>query len=144
DGLSDGLAERLSERVGGRRGCVMLRLPRGNDLLVALLATLKAGCWYAPIALDEPDDRIRTMVATAAPIAVISGDAAPGAVWGDVPVLSPRADGPAAGVRPLPEVAPDHPVYVLFTSGSTGTPKAVLLGTAALCNRIRWMARRYP
>lgn len=145
DDLSDGLADRLNERVGGRRGCVMLRLPRGNDLLVALLATLKAGCWYAPIALDEPDDRIRTMVATAEPIAVIGDDAASSAVWDGLPVLSPRAGTRAAKPpRPLPAVAPDDPVYVLFTSGSTGTPKAVLLGNIALCNRIQWMARRYP
>jgi amino acid adenylation domain-containing protein len=142
DLLSDEMAAAILHSTGGRRGAVMLRMPRRVDLLVALLGVLKAGCHYVPIAADEPGSRVEVMVDVVQPLCsvVIAGQealAVPG-----IPALAvPRAAaGPPAPLRP---VDPDDPVYALFTSGSTGVPKAVLLGSAALSNRILWMARQF-
>jgi amino acid adenylation domain-containing protein len=140
DLASDAMAEAIATATGGRRGAVVVRLPRSTDLLVALLGVLKAGCWYVPIGLDEPAARVRAMLGDAKPLAAVTGPAS--AVDG-LESLSVPAPPEHADLHPLRTVKPDDPVYVLFTSGSTGRPKGVLLGSAALCNRILWMHERY-
>jgi amino acid adenylation domain-containing protein len=146
DALSDDLAAALTRVAAGRRGAVVLYLPRGVGLLVAMLGVLKAGCWYLPIDLDEPEPRIGSMTAVTSPVAVIAGAGAPplpaplGALT-EVALPTSVPDGAAPG--PLTAVRPQDPAYVMFTSGSTGRPKGVLVGSEALCNRILWMAREY-
>ncbi|MGW2248832.1 amino acid adenylation domain-containing protein [Kitasatospora sp. NPDC001660] len=142
DLLSDACAAAVRGATGGRRGAVAVRMPRQADLLVALLGVLKAGCHYVPIATDEPAGRIAAMVAAVRPLCTVVAagqeDLAPG---GAPAVTVPRT--PPAGYAPLREVGPQDPVYALFTSGSTGAPKAVLVGAAALANRVLWMAGRF-
>ncbi|ONI91596.1 hypothetical protein ALI22I_08255 [Saccharothrix sp. ALI-22-I] len=136
---SDDVARRLLELTGSVRGAVVLRMPRGVDLIVAILGVLKAGCWYLPIALDEPLRRATAMVRAAQAVAVIGVEP-----FADLPRIAvASAWNGTAELSPLRPAAPDDPVYVLFTSGSTGSPKGVLLGNAALCNRILWMCREY-
>ncbi|WP_320068798.1 non-ribosomal peptide synthetase [Micromonospora sp. RTGN7] len=141
--LSDILAERL-RRVTDESGPVVLRLPRSVRRAVAALGVLKAGRAYLPIGLDEPAARVASMVRRARPVAVI-GD---GTALPELPVLAvpELTELPADGGEPAPlaSVPPEQPVYVMFTSGSTGEPKGVVLGSAALCNRLLWMQRRFP
>ncbi|MEQ4304749.1 condensation domain-containing protein [Plantactinospora sp. B6F1] len=102
---------------------VGVSLPRGTDLVVALLAVWRAGAGYVPIDPGLPHRRRAALVAQAAVAAVIT------------------LDGVRAGST-TPNSAPD-PGYVLFTSGSTGTPKPVLVGRAALAARVGWMVEAY-
>ena len=138
--LSDALAERLRAEVADD-GPVLLRLRRGVDRAVAVLAVLKAGRGYVPVDPDEPAPRLARMIALARPAATIGeGLGADGP-----PALAvPRRVDLRALPRPLEPVPPDQTVYVIFTSGSTGEPKGVVLGSAALCARLLWMQRRYP
>ncbi|MEU2148733.1 amino acid adenylation domain-containing protein, partial [Streptomyces globisporus] len=102
------------------------------ELIVTLLAVLKAGAAYLPLRPDQPADRLAHLVsATGAELVLVADDAGPGAPGATgaltVPKLTlaalartePHPDGPAA------QVAPDSPAYVITTSGSTGRPKAV-------------------
>src|SRR5690606_22902300 len=98
---------------------VGVSLPRGSDLIVALLATWRAGAGYVPIDPRLPALRQETLVDQAAVAAVVT----PGGV----------TPGAATPTRV------DEPAYVLFTSGSTGAPKPVLVGRAALAARTGWM-----
>jgi len=144
DARSDRLADGILAATGGATGAVALILPRGVDLLVALLGVLKAGCWYVPVATDEPPQRAAVMAELAEPVAVVAPpgrDLGPFSVAPLVPV--PAWADPAGPLRDLPEVAPDQRVYIMFTSGSTGTPKGVVAANAALCNRILWGVRHY-
>ena len=137
--LSDTMANRLCTAVGGP-GPVVLRLRRGVERAVAILGVLKAGHAYLPVDPDEPAARVASMVRQAQPVAVIGdGGGIPGLPVLDVPEVPDGHGEPA----PLAAVAPDQPVYVMFTSGSTGEPKGVVLGNAALCSRLMWMRRRY-
>lgn len=102
---------------------VGVSVPRGPELVAALLAAWRAGAGYVPIDPRLPTRRRATLIAEAAVAAVITAD----------------------GVEPgcaTPSSAPD-PAYVLFTSGSTGVPKPVLVGRAALDARVTWMADAY-
>ncbi|MFF3036063.1 amino acid adenylation domain-containing protein [Streptomyces rubiginosohelvolus] len=125
-------AARLRTLGVGEGSVVVLRLDKSPELIVALLAVLKAGAAYLPVRPDQPADRLAHLVsATGAELVLAADDAGPG-VHGatgalTVPTLTlaalartePHPEGPAA------QAAPDSPAYVITTSGSTGSPKAV-------------------
>ncbi|WP_299056332.1 non-ribosomal peptide synthetase [uncultured Nocardioides sp.] len=122
----------------GRR--VGVALPRGADLVVALLGVLRAGAVYLPIDLEYPRARIQHIVTDADPSTVLTDrasvdrlpDGTPAVLLDDDTTrrLLDEADVDAA----LPTVAPEHPAYLTYTSGSTGRPKGVLVDHAALGN----------
>ncbi|TYZ42900.1 non-ribosomal peptide synthetase, partial [Ralstonia solanacearum] len=132
------LAHGLIAQGIGPAQFVGIALPRGLDLLVALLAVLKAGAAYLPLDPDYPQDRLAFMIEDAQPTLVIThaavADRLPAGApqWTlDAPETEARLSRmPAADptdahrVRPL---LPSHPVYVIYTSGSTGKPKGVVI-----------------
>ncbi|MGW5658706.1 non-ribosomal peptide synthase/polyketide synthase [Streptomyces sp. NPDC003758] len=134
DARSGRLAHRLAELGAGPEKFVALALPRSADLVVAVLAVLRAGAAYLPLDPGLPAERVTHLLADAGPVAVVTTtQAAPDTT---VPVLllddpGVRADlarrpvsGPAdPGLRPLPE----SPAYAIYTSGSTGRPKGVVV-----------------
>ncbi|MFV2180092.1 AMP-binding protein, partial [Actinomadura sp. LOL_016] len=68
------LARRLVECGVGPEQFVALALPRSADLVVAVLAVLKAGAAYVPMDPDYPADRIAYMVADARPVLTIRAE----------------------------------------------------------------------
>ncbi|SCX62694.1 AMP-binding enzyme C-terminal domain-containing protein, partial [Variovorax sp. EL159] len=117
---------------------VALALPRSLELVVSLLAILKAGAAYVPLDVDYPKDRLAFMLEDAAPACMISNRATAAILPPGVPTLSlddtsltaSLAAAPLANptdhdrVRPL---RPANPAYVIYTSGSTGKPKGVVI-----------------
>ncbi|MET9608864.1 amino acid adenylation domain-containing protein [Streptomyces sp. NPDC006512] len=130
-------ANRLAHWLVGRgvrpESLVAVRLPRSADLVVALLAVLKAGAAYLPIDPDHPRSRIDHILDDARPALVLDADALAGAD------LSGRPDS-----APAVRVAPDNTAYVIYTSGSTGNPKGVAIPHGALANFLATMGRRVP
>ncbi|WP_455432703.1 non-ribosomal peptide synthetase/type I polyketide synthase [Streptosporangium soli] len=123
------LARRL-RGLGVRNGSVVaLCLDKSPELIVVLLAVLKAGGAYLPLDPGHPVDRLAHLVHAAGCGLVIVDDSArellaglPGGALtlGD---LHRIADPP--GAEPEVIVDLDSPAYVISTSGSTGRPKAV-------------------
>ncbi|XRQ13791.1 amino acid adenylation domain-containing protein [Actinomadura welshii] len=107
------LARRLVERGAGPERFVALSLPRSADLVVAILAVLKAGAAYVPMDPDYPADRIAYMVEDAKPILTLGPDDLDAAGYDDGDL----------GVA----IDPENPAYVIYTSGSTGRPKGVVV-----------------
>ncbi|WP_051712775.1 non-ribosomal peptide synthetase [Spirillospora albida] len=107
------LARRLVERGVGPEQFVALALPRSAELVVAIIAVLKAGAAYVPIDPDYPADRIAYMVEDAEPILTLGPE--------DI-----DADGYDDTNLDV-EISPDNPAYVIYTSGSTGRPKGVVV-----------------
>ncbi|TYZ43810.1 hypothetical protein C2U34_20330, partial [Ralstonia solanacearum] len=66
------LAHGLIAQGIGPAQFVGIALPRGLDLLVALLAVLKAGAAYLPLDPDYPQDRLAFMIEDAQPTLVIT------------------------------------------------------------------------
>ncbi|MET8569919.1 amino acid adenylation domain-containing protein [Streptomyces sp. NPDC004783] len=149
------LARFLLARGIGPESVVVLALPRGPELVTALLAVHKAGAAYLPVDLGHPAERIAGILSAARPDAVLttrSGSTllpgGPGVHCLDDPkVIAETAAHDAgdltAGERPVP-LRPDHPAYVIFTSGSTGTPKGVVVPHRAQFNFLTAMAERFP
>ncbi|MEU1515947.1 amino acid adenylation domain-containing protein, partial [Streptomyces sp. NPDC005811] len=108
------LAHALVGRGVGAEDVVALALPRSAELVVAVLAVLKAGAAYLPLDPDYPAARREFMVGDARPVLVVDDLAA--FDTGGLPETNPKV-GPA----------PEHPAYVIYTSGSTGRPKGVVV-----------------
>jgi len=128
------VARRLAGRGVGPETVVALCLPRGVDLVVALLGTLTAGAAYLPVDPLLPVDRRRYLVedARADLLIVGAGAEALGTQVPQVPLaaLTTSDGGSATGYAPVP-VTPDTLAYVIYTSGSTGRPKGVEISRGA-------------
>ncbi|MGV9670960.1 amino acid adenylation domain-containing protein [Gordonia sp. NPDC003504] len=122
----------LSDELGvlAPEDIVAVALPRGVDMIVALLAVHHSGAAFLPLDPGFPAERLAATMAAAAPVAVIEPGSAATAV---VRVLTPTTALPSDH-RGVVSPSPEHPAYVIYTSGSTGTPKGVVIGHRALAN----------
>ena len=140
DARANALAHRLRAVGVGPESTVALLQERSADLVVAILATLKAGAAYVPLQLDLPVSRLRLVAAdTAALITDQAHEFADELRAAGTPVLVVDEDRSAA--RLAETVHPDQLAYVMYTSGSTGTPKGVAIthrDVAALAADRRW------
>ncbi|MFD7137778.1 amino acid adenylation domain-containing protein, partial [Streptomyces sp. NPDC059894] len=130
---SDALACGLVGRGVGRESRVGLCLPRGAEMVVAMLAVWKAGGAYVPLDPEYPSDRLVFMVADSGAELVLVVEETAGSLSADVEtVLLGELGGDVEGE--LPYVTADQLAYVIYTSGSTGRPKGVAVAHASVAN----------
>ncbi|MGI5271610.1 non-ribosomal peptide synthetase [Nonomuraea sp. CA-218870] len=132
------LARVLLARGVGVESPVAVCLPPGGDLVIALLAVLKAGACYVPLDPRYPVERLRFMLADSGAALALTTPELAGRLPG-VPVLTDLAQSPPND-RPLPEVSPGHLAYVIYTSGSTGVPKGVMVPHRGVVNLVTSLA----
>ncbi|MDR6979071.1 amino acid adenylation domain-containing protein [Streptomyces sp. 3330] len=129
DSRADALAHRLLALGLRPEERVAVLQERSPELIVSLLAVLKAGGAYLPLDARSPADRLRAMTGrTRARVLLTdlaSREAARELAAGQLLVVDEPGPAVPAAVGPLPEVRADQLAYVLFTSGSTGEPKGV-------------------
>ncbi|MET8131786.1 MupA/Atu3671 family FMN-dependent luciferase-like monooxygenase [Streptomyces sp. NPDC005251] len=106
-------------------------LDRSPDMVVTLLAVLKAGGAYLPLDPDYPADRIAFMVEDSSTPVIVTRASLARRVAG-LPASALLLDTPEADEAPArpgraATVLPRHLAYVIYTSGSTGRPKGVML-----------------
>ncbi len=132
DAAADALAHRLAGYGAGPDECVGVLLDRGPELIIAVLAVLRAGAAYVPLDPTLPPARIQFAAADARCRVVLSTGALAGSLDPGTPVL--RIDLPLTDeestVDCLMAPAPGNLAYVIYTSGSTGTPKGVAVSHA--------------
>ncbi|MBL1097914.1 non-ribosomal peptide synthetase [Streptomyces coffeae] len=134
------LARTLIEAGAGPERFVAVAIPRSLDLVVALLAVLKAGAAYVPVDPEYPAARVEFMLADARPaLLLVAGESAGKLPVGDVPALAVDEIPPAGGPTAAAPHRPGHPAYMIYTSGSTGRPKGTVITHAAIVNRLLWM-----
>ncbi|WP_186066623.1 non-ribosomal peptide synthetase/type I polyketide synthase [Burkholderia gladioli] len=151
------LAHRLIALGIGADARVAICAERGVEMVVGLLATLKAGAAYLPLDPAYPAERLADMLADSAAAALLmhEGTAAvmPALGAGDrLPVIdigAPASEGNDEDKdedrNPAPAaLGARHPAYVIYTSGSTGRPKGVVVEHRQIVNHMRWMQAAFP
>ncbi|TCK24654.1 Pls/PosA family non-ribosomal peptide synthetase [Pseudonocardia endophytica] len=158
DGWANRMARLLRDqgiRAGDRVG-LLFDQPTGG--LVSMLSTLKIGASFVPMDVGFPADRIEYILDDAGATALLTRDAALGAVEG----LAARAADHGVTVLSCDDLedvrdqdparlrddergsgAADDLAYVIYTSGSTGRPKGVAIEHPAICNFVRVAADEY-
>jgi len=117
DASADRLAAALAARGAGREIPVAIKLPRGPQYIVAMLAILKTGAMCVPLEPGMPPERLDSILRQSGTTIAV-----------DERLLE---IGEAGEFRPV-DVAPEQAAYVVFTSGTTGEPKGVIGTHAAL------------
>ncbi|MDR8367970.1 non-ribosomal peptide synthetase, partial [Pseudomonas sp. JL3] len=122
---------------------VAICVERGAEMLVGLLAILKAGGGYVPLDPAYPTERLAYMLADSTPVVLLTQRA----LQDRLPTLAaPRVlldhservrSGVTIGREDNPVITSlgvRHLAYVIYTSGSTGTPKGVMIEHRGLVN----------
>ena len=133
---------------------VGVMLERSIDMIVAILATLKAGAAYLPLDSDYPQARLDQILTDAMPTVVLSNARLRSRLPETVKVLELDAQETEIRLRLAPAenptnsersdaLLPNNPAYLIYTSGSTGTPKGVVIEHAALSFYSRTVAAHY-
>jgi len=149
------LAHHLVSAGVGPESIVAIAIERSLEMVVGLLAVLKAGAAYLPLDPDYPIARLSVMLEDAQPIrvlttsivAVLLPSGSPLLVLDDRATIEMLAHYPADNLsdadrtRPL---MPEHPAYIIYTSGSTGKPKGVMMPGGALVNLLAWHTSCIP
>ncbi|MGI8306317.1 non-ribosomal peptide synthetase/type I polyketide synthase [Saccharopolyspora hattusasensis] len=139
---SRGVAHRLRELGVSDGAIVALCMDKSPELIVTLLAVLRAGAAYLPLDPDYPAERLADMVRGAGVGLAVVDDAHRDRLAGVDVVLTPAELRCEAGAEASDGPADlDSTAYVIYTSGSTGRPKAVRVSHRNLSSAYRaWQA----
>ncbi|WP_288100419.1 non-ribosomal peptide synthetase, partial [Herbaspirillum sp.] len=140
------LARRLRAQGAGAETRVGILLERSPELVIALLAVLKAGAAWVPLDPAHPEQRRSLILADSGAGHMVTAETVTAetvtaeTVTAETPAAAAAGDSPA----PLPAVSrgEDRLAYVIYTSGSTGRPKGVAVGRRALNGFLRAVAGR--
>jgi natural product biosynthesis luciferase-like monooxygenase protein len=122
----DRLAARLGAVGVGPGDTVAIAVPRGLDMLCAVLAVLDRGAAYLPLDPEYPAERLAFMLEDSGTTVVV-GDPRQVGLADGLTIVDPSGPHPADGGAATGEHGPADLAYLIYTSGSTGKPKGVQL-----------------
>jgi amino acid adenylation domain-containing protein len=144
---ADRVSHAVWSAVGGVvEGRVALLLGHDAGMVAGVLGVLGAGQAYVPLDPYAPADRLRRILADAAPSAIVT-DGAHRALLETlepaVPVVELESAWALAVDGPVEvEIGPDAAAYLLYTSGSTGEPKGVVQSQRGVLHHVRTYVNR--
>jgi len=128
DQRSNQIAAVLQQKGVGAETRVGIFLERSAELVISILAVLKAGGTYVPLDPQYPSDRLRFIMEDSGITLLLTEEALVSAIPAVVTELliidkiefSPNVNFAA-------QILPHQAAYIIYTSGSTGQPKGCLV-----------------
>ncbi|MET0287111.1 MAG: MupA/Atu3671 family FMN-dependent luciferase-like monooxygenase, partial [Polyangiales bacterium] len=141
DRRANRVAHALRARGAGPDVLIGLCIERSLEMVIGLLAVLKAGAAYVPLDPAYPRERIALMLEDAHAKLVLTQSSLAAQLPGPekVAIETLLASGPDDA--PEVDVRSEHLAYVIFTSGSTGRPKGVMVQHGNVLNFFAGMDR---
>jgi amino acid adenylation domain-containing protein len=149
NGRANQLAARLLALGVGPEVICGIHLERSPELVIAILAVLKAGGAYLPIDPSYPAERRAYMMRDAAVPVLLTSSKLASKFQIDGPAKTICLDTEWESIATQPEANLlskgdlDQLAYVIYTSGSTGRPKGTLITHRGLTNYLCWSLDAY-
>ena len=145
DERSEQLAAHLIAHGLTSRQVAGVMMERSPDVVIAILAILKAGAAYLPIDPQLPESRIKTMLDSTQSGMVVINESTPAVSYLDAQLIDMSAAETWTSQGDCKDIAiaPEDLCYILYTSGSTGAPKGAQIRHGSVVNLIRSLATRY-
>ena len=145
---SNQLAHYLKAKGINENSKVTLHFYRSSDYIVSVLAVLKTGAAFVPIASDQPAERIKYVISNSGSVLLLSQkDLISKVNLPDIGILDIQKEKSVIEEQPTIDLGlqqqPDSLAYILYTSGSTGKPKGVRISHKSLSNYIFWAKEYY-
>jgi amino acid adenylation domain-containing protein len=142
DARAEALAGRLRTAGMVPGDLVATCLARSAEMVVSILAILKAGCAYVPLDPDYPEQRLEFLLEDSEAVAIVTDSTrVENLATGHCGVVRIDMGGGDTVRRDRAAETPAGLAYVIYTSGSTGTPKGVAVTHA---NVLALMAATAP
>lgn len=124
---------------------VAICMERSLEMIVGLLAVLKAGGAYIPLDSEYPQDRLQFMIEDSKPVVLLTQPHLQRRFTGmspslrvlDVTAAAPGSeDEPGSNLSPALDLRAGHAACVMYTSGSTGRPKGIEVAHRSIANLV--------
>jgi amino acid adenylation domain-containing protein len=141
------LAHYLKKLGVGPEALVGLCVERSLEMIVGLLAILKAGAAYVPLDASCPNQRLEFMLRdTSMAVLLTQQRLVDGLPHDGMHTICLDADrhaiAPQSDSNPISCAKPENLAYVIYTSGSTGMPKGVLIEHRQILNYVHGISER--
>jgi len=144
----------LAHYLINEHGCksedkVAVCMTRSPQMVISLLAILKAGCAYLPLDPEHPSQRLAYIAEDSNAKVVLTLETCSNTLSSELQKTAVIVDAELKICASYPTTAPkvcispEQLAYVLYTSGSTGQPKGVAIPHAGIVNRLAWMQQQY-
>jgi len=136
------LAQRLQKLGVKRDAPVGVWMERSPEMVMALLAILKAGGVYVPLDPSYPTERLMLMIEDMQMPVILTQERlksgrTPETRGAQLLCVKPDAFADESDANLESDVRPEDLAYVMYTSGSTGTPKGVAIPHRAVVRLVR-------
>jgi amino acid adenylation domain-containing protein len=143
DRLTEALALKLRRQGVGPSSLAAVLVERSLEMVVAIVAILRAGGAYLPIDPSYPHERIDYILKDSQCKWLLTTAGLETGIDTNAEIIyieeTPEETGPLELVN-----RPDDPAYVIYTSGSTGRPKGTLVEHRSVINVLTGHQRLYP
>lgn len=110
-------------------------LQKGIKNIIAMLAIITSGCYYIPLDITYPIERINHIINDINPFAIITDNTLSLSNYNGFKIEYPASDSNIIVYEEV--IIPFNNIaYVIYTSGSTGKPKGVVISQDSLMNLI--------
>jgi amino acid adenylation domain-containing protein/thioester reductase-like protein len=148
DQSANKLANYLNSKGVGAGSLVGIFLDRSINLIISILATLKAGAAYVPLDLAYPSERLQFILEdSGTPLIITHSHLLQSLPRSQAQVMCLDLEWPAIETfmadPSAQQATPDSLAYIIYTSGSTGKPKGVAMHHRPLVNLLLWQKQQF-
>lgn len=140
------LARQILARKKTENEAVGVQMPRSSEMVIALLAVLKAGCAFVPLDPAYPVSRKAYILSDAdiSTVIALRPEAEDKSLSADYIYTDDAEVFTGDITNPEEPLNPRSLAYIMYTSGSTGKPKGVMIENHSVVNTLLDLERRFP